>query len=299
MDMRPTRRDRLIRLLPDRILLLLGSVTLLGAVMVAGGWAIQGAEYVPGLLLESGTAMMLLVPLALLGLVLEQRLRRAEQQIRATASLLDELNTATRERLADDRHRRQELFDLARQNPTQRTVRVLLREALDMGAVASDGIRVRVPGTPLRLRFQVVDPDAVQVRVEEADGARLHEFRWDADETGSQFALGLAEALRGRYPGDEHYDPAGVLRQLLAIVQIGVEGQTGEHPHDLGPIIEIPNDQWAVCSDGLFSMQRSYSINTTRIIHSREDWPRHMSSQAWVNIDAFNEAYELARALLR
>ena len=36
-----------------------------GIILVVAGWVIEGSDYVPGLMLEAGAAMMLLVPLAL------------------------------------------------------------------------------------------------------------------------------------------------------------------------------------------------------------------------------------------
>ena len=94
---RPGRRERAVAALQDRSVLVLGSVTLVGVTLVAAGWVIKGQSYVPGLLMQLGTAMMLLVPLALLGLVLEKRLHRAEEQIRATAAQLDTLTAVTRQ----------------------------------------------------------------------------------------------------------------------------------------------------------------------------------------------------------
>lgn len=45
----------------DQSLLVLGAVTVTGIALVAVGWIIQGAAYVPGLLLQLGASMMLLV----------------------------------------------------------------------------------------------------------------------------------------------------------------------------------------------------------------------------------------------
>ncbi|WP_242907447.1 hypothetical protein [Actinomadura terrae] len=274
-------------------------MTLLGFALVIVGWIIQGSAYLPSLLLEAGASMMLVVPLALLDLLLAKRLHRAEEQIRATVSLLDMLNSATRTMLAEGRQRRNELLDAARQNPVQAMVRILLQEAQEVGAVVPEGVRVQVPGTTLRLRFCMVENDAVRIYLEEAEGARLRDFRWEADETGTDFSTRLASILQDRYPGDSNFNPSGVLQRLLTVIQIGLEGRTGEHPYDFGPVIEIPNEQWLISSDGLFSLQRNYNIPTSRILHSSEDWPRHMRSQGWVDMDAFTEVYELASALYR
>src|SRR5947209_2501782 len=79
----------------ERNFLVLGSVTVVGIALVGAGWSIQGTSYVPGLLMQLGTSMMLLVPLALLGFMLEDRIRHAEEQLRTTAARLDTLTAVT------------------------------------------------------------------------------------------------------------------------------------------------------------------------------------------------------------
>lgn len=296
---RSGRRDRMVAAVQDRSVLALGAVTLVGVSLVAAGWFIQGRAYVPGLLMQLGTSMMLLVPLALLGFVLENRMRRAEEQIRATAAQLDTLTAVTRQRLSEHQRQRDELFGAARRDPAQGMIRVLLGEALEIGAIASAGARVQLPGTVLRLRFRP-DDTAVLAQLEEMDGTILGSVPWQASETAAIFAERLADALGAldRYPGGSRFDPSAVLQRLLKLVQLGIEARTGERAHDLGPLIEIPNEQWAISSDGLFSLQRRYHIPAERIVGSREDWPRYMRTQAWVDIPAFEEAYALARQLL-
>jgi hypothetical protein len=297
---RTGRRDRAVGAIQDRSILVLGSVTFVGAALVAVGWVIQGRAYVPGLLLHLGTAMMLLVPLALLGFVLERRLRRAEEQIRATAAQLDTLTAVTRQRLSEHQRQRDELFGAAKRDPAQGMIRVLLGEAVEMGAIVAPGVRVQLPGSSLRLRFRPEDTDVV-AQVEEMEGKALGSVPWRDGEAAGIFAERLAAHLKAldRYPGDSGFDPSAVLQQLLKLVQLGVEARTGERSHDLGPLIEIPNEQWAISSDGLFSLQRPYHILAQRIVGSHEDWPRYMRTQAWVDIPAFDEAYLLARRLLQ
>ncbi len=297
---RPGRRDRAVGAIQDRSVLVLGSVTLVGVTLVAIGWVIQGQSYVPGLLMQLGTAMMLLVPLALLGFVLEQRLHRAEEQIRATAAQLDTLTAVTRQRLSEHQRQRDELFGAAKRDPAQGMIRVLLGEAVEMGAIVAPGARVQLPGSSLRLRFRPDDTDVV-AQVEELEGKALGSVPWHDGEAAGIFAERLAAHLKAldRYPGDSGFAPSTVLQQLLKLVQLGVEARTGERSHDLGPLIEIPNEQWAISSDGLFSLQRPYHILAQRIVGSHEDWPRYMRTQAWVDIPAFDEAYLLARRLLQ
>jgi hypothetical protein len=294
------RSDRVIAAIQDRSVLALGSVTIAGIALVASGWVIQGKAYVPGLLMQLGTAMMLLVPLALLGFMLENRMRQAEEEIRATAAQLDSLTAVTRQRLAEHQRQREELLDAAQRDPTQGTVLVLLKEAEEIGAVVPSGARVALPGSSLRLRFRPDGTDVV-AQVEEAGGRVLGTVPWHATESAAAFARRVAQDLRTRdgYPGDRGFDPSAVLRELLKVIRIAIEARSGERPHDLGPLIELPNDQWAISSDGLFSLQRPYHIPAQRLIGSHENWPTYMRTQAWVDAPAFEEAYLLARQLLR
>jgi hypothetical protein len=284
----------------DRSVVALGSVTVVGAALVAAGWAIQGRAYVPGLLMQLGTSMMLLVPLALLGFMLDKRMRRAEEQIRATAAHLDALTAVTRQQFSEHRQQRAEMFDAAMQDPAQDMIHALLSEAVEIGAIDPAGARVQMPENSLRLRFYPEATDIV-ARVEEPDGAILGTVPWHAAEAAKTFAERLATTLRsmGRYSGDRIFDPTAVFQQLLKLLRLGIESRTGERPRDLGPLIEIPNEQWAVSSDGLFSLDRPYHILARQIFGSHEDWPRHMRTMPWVDPAAFDEAYFLGRQLLR
>lgn len=298
-SLRETNKGKARSLLSDRSFLVLGFVTVTGVALVAAGWMIQGESYVPGLLQQFGSSLMLLVPLALLGFMLEGRLRRTEEQLRATAEQLDTLTVVTRERLAESRRRQDQVFDQARRAPSRAPVLELLADAARIGAIDPAGIRVRVPATSLRLRFRPSDAD-ILVRIEESDGTALGEVDWNSHESAEDFAQELAEALRkvDRYPGDDSYDPAAVFQQLIGVLRRGVQSRVGEHAGDLEHLIEIPNEHWAICAGGLFSLQRHYHIPAYRITSGHVDWPRHMRSLGWVDEAAFTEAYALARRLL-
>ena len=297
---RASRRDHFVAVIQDRSLLVLGSVTAVGVTLVAAGWVMQGLAYVPGLLMQLGTSMMLLVPLALLGFVLERRMRRAEEQIRATAAQLDNLTAATREQLSEHRRQREELFGAAKQDPAQAKIRVLLDEAVQIGAIVPEGARVQMPGSQLRLRFRPDGTD-ILVRVEELDGSNFGAVPWHTGEEAKIFARRLVTHLQAadRYPGDTSFDPTTVLQKLLKLIQLGVESRTGERPRDLGPLIEIPNEQWAISGDGLFSLQRPYRIQARQLVGSAQGWPQYMRTQGWVDAQAFDEAYLLAQHLLQ
>lgn len=293
------KHRRWATIIKERTVLVLGSVTAAGLALVALGWSIQGSSYLPGLFMQLGTSMMLLVPLALLGLMLEDRIRHTEEELRATAARLETLTAVTREGLAAGRQQRDTLYERAKRTPQQDMVRALINDATEIGAIDPLGARVLVPGTSLRLRFRQQD-NSIQVQVEELDGSAVAHLAWNEGESPETFAQHLAKQLRiiNRYPGDAYYDPTTILRQLLETVHLGVRARTGEHFDDLGHLIEVPNDHWAVSSEGLYSLQHHYHIPTQSLISSHDDWPRHMRTMAWVDTTAFEEAYHLACRLL-
>jgi hypothetical protein len=293
------KRDLRWATVRDRSFLLLSLVTLLGIALVAIGWVLQGPSYLPGLLQQLGSSLMLLVPLAVLGFVLEGRLQRTEEQLRATVEQLGTLTAVTRERLAEMRVQQDQMFDQARQAPSRNVILELLADATRIGAIDGAGLRVRVPASTVRLRFRPGGAD-ILVAVEEENGAVLGKADWNADESAERFAAELAGVLRklDRFPGDARYDPTAVFQRLLEILQLGMQARAGEYPNDLEYLIEVPNEHWAICAGGLFSLQRHYRIPVDRITSGLEDWPRHMRSLGWVDSASFEEAYSLARRLL-
>jgi hypothetical protein len=283
----------------DRVFLVLGAVTVSGVALIAIGWIIQGKAYVPGLLQQLGSSLMLLVPLALLGFMLEGRLRRAEQQLRATAEQLDSLTEVTRERLAAASRQQDQMFDEAKRAPNRDTIHALLAHAARIGAIDDGGVRVRVPETGLRVRF-LARGDDIAGAVEDADGTALGQVQWNSAETVDSFTRELAAVLRklGKYPGDRNYDPGRIFQRLLETLQLGVRSAGGEHPRQLGHLIEVPNEHWAISAEGLYSLDQHYDIAAERITGAHVDWQRHMRTLGWVDQAAFDEAYALARSLL-
>ncbi|MFI9554939.1 hypothetical protein [Nonomuraea endophytica] len=298
----PTRQERVLKAVRDRSVQVLTWVTLCGVIFVGTGWIMDGAAYVPGLLLELGVSLMLLVPLALLGLMLEKRLRKTEEHIRDATARLDALSAVTRERLIEHRRQRADLYQDAERNPTQALLRELLQDAIAVGAVAREGPRVRIAGTTLRLRLRMQAPDqnTLEAIVEEAGGgARKHLF-WPEDESAEGFAERLAEILRTDhlYPGDQAYDPSDLLLRFVELLHTAVEARTGESEHDLGTVLEIPNTQWVVSREGLYCLDRHYHIPVARLT-GFTDWPTHMAGQEWADRTRFGEAFRLARSLLK
>jgi plasmid stabilization system protein ParE len=299
----------------DRHTVLPVAATLLGVVMVVAGWVIQGEEYIPGMLQQFGSALVMLMPLLFLGRLLEVRMRRTEERTRsistdlarirsdvsATAAKIDALNAMTREDIERLDKRREEMFADAERTPAQDNVAQILSDAKIVGAIAAEGVRVRVPDSHTWLRFRApasaADTAHLSVVLEHADARPFAHLSWHAGEPAETLAMRIASELTPIQQGLSE-DGVSFARQLIRTVHTAVAARLGESPFDLGSVIELPNDQWAISTDGLHCTERLYHISVVRLLDQREDWPRHMRTKDWVRQKQFAEAYELALHLL-
>jgi hypothetical protein len=282
------------------------AATAAGVAMIGWGWLLAGRDYLPDLLLQLGSSLVLLVPLVLLGWMLEARMRRTEDQAHDIASGLaeirsqvDDLGEATRSLIRSEHADWQDAIEKARRAPDQEAIAGLLRDAAALSAVASTGVRAGVPRTDLRLRF-VPGPDVeLRLVLEQANGTRVSELTWRPDEPFHAVARWVADVLMARdaYPGDDGYDSGRPLMDLLDVIEVGVAARTGRLPHPLGPLIELPNPQWAVASDGLHCRERKYHIPAERLLDTAEDWRGHMLGKSWVDQTSFLQAYDLTLAI--
>ncbi|TCO57949.1 hypothetical protein EV192_10511 [Actinocrispum wychmicini] len=220
--------------------------TAFGLVMVIWGWILQGAEYLPNLLLQVGSSLMLAVPLLALGRTTERRVRRTEQHLADVRDRLDNLDEITSERLVDRHRQRELLLRAAEAEPTSERLQVLLREASFIGAVDPNGVRVRLPETARWLRFAEADR-LVRITEERRDGTPGDTVRWRGDD--SVKAIATALRLRSR-------EVESAARELVRTLRMALSARTGDSGLRLGPVIEVSNKQWAISTDGLHCVQR-------------------------------------------
>lgn len=301
------RRRDIRRFVRDRGVVLPVAATMAGVAMIGWGWLIRGREYLPDLALQLGSSLVLLVPLVLLGWMLEARMRRTEDQAHDIASGLaemrsqvDDIGEATRSFIRSERADWDDAIEKARRAPDQETITGLLRDAALLSAVASAGVRVQVPRTDLRLRFVPGPAAELPLLLEQTSGTRISDLTWSPGEPFHAVARSMAEVLVARYayPGDDGYDSSALLTDLLDVIEVGVAARTGRPPHALGPLIELPNAQWAIASDGLHCRERRYHIPAERLLDTAEDWRGHMLAKSWVDRTSFLQAYELALAIV-
>jgi len=92
-----------------------------------------------------------------------------------------------------------------------------------------------------------------------------------------------------------------MFRQLLETLRLAIEGRTGASgtpsASDLGPVIELPNKDWVIETDGMHSLHNFYYISDGQALADETDWRGHMSDKTWVNPETFDEAFTTAVAL--
>ncbi|MBT2383920.1 hypothetical protein [Streptomyces sp. ISL-11] len=315
---------------PPKDIALLTLATLGGLALVVWGWLMQGDEYTPGLLLQFGSSLVLIVPLLVLGRVLERRLQSTQDalssdladiqaQMRATRARLDTLGETSRNGLLDRHRRRELLLHDAERAPTAERLAALLREAAGLQAVDDGGVRTRLPDSDLWLRLDLrrtTAPNSAQpgrgadetlyMTLEDRGGAPVSGTAWARDEEASAAARRLTARRTGTVPGTASAGTAaaalrdidGLLRLLVTTLRTAIAARTGQGQQDLGRLIELPNEQWAISADGLWCRQRYFHIRTEQLLDSRQDWRRYALAKPWVGREHFLDAYRTAHALL-
>lgn len=351
----PGRPSWTSRLRPPKDIVVLTLATVGGLALVVWGWLMQGSEYTPGLLLQFGSSLVLIVPLIVLGRVLERRMQRTQDalssdladiqaQMRAARARLDTLGETSRDGLLDRHRRRELLLREAERTPTAERLAALLHEAAGLQAVDDGGVRTRLPGSDLWLRLDLrrtaapaqnqpsqpnqpnqrnqqnrpnqqsqqnqVQPgrsgdETLRLTLEDRGGTAVAATAWARDEQASAAARRLTARRAGAVPGTASAGAAaglrdidGLLRLLVATLRTAIAARTGQEQQDLGRLIELPNEQWAISADGLWCRQRYFHIRTEQLLDARQDWRRYALAKSWVDREHFLDAYRTAHALL-
>jgi hypothetical protein len=82
-------------------------------------------------------------------------------------------------------------------------------------------------------------------------------------------------------------------------IRLGLERRDAASGRGLGPLVELANDQWAIATDGMYSLDRHYHIPANRLTDISEDWDSHMTGKPWVDPGKFGDAYRTAVELYR
>lgn len=295
-------------------------------------WASQTSTWESGVLVQFGSTLLLFVPLVIVGHGIETRIdavRRQQDQIstrqeqtasdvtrlagevaQAQADLRltrEQLSTVVRERIAARKNRDSALFKAAGEAPAQADVLNSLLRAQEIGIIPDQGCRVDLI-SDCYLRFKPEwqssnpiirenqDPDVIELTLEQLDAKALSRIEWDAESTASDIAVRIAEEMQasGVYSGDALYDAGKIFANLSAILSFGHHSSTSGKVRPVRHIIQLCPPQWAVCDDGVYSMDQPYQIAAWRL---NEDWHSHMSEKPWVDMTSLDEALTACRAL--
>ena len=306
----------------------------LGACTIFVGSLVRG-DYAPQVWLDIGAALVLFGPLYWAQSMLEREGRRQEQHTRSsveqlsneleairqqTTASLDDLRQVTLENARERRRTDEDAFRRFEEAPTFQSAVDLLDRARELGAVSGRGVRVRLPATTFRLRFPLTtrhengSVPVLDVGIEEEDGTLPHDpaapsialrgqqpVPWSAQTSADAWAASVAPELQklNRYPGDDLFDPAGALRQLTALLRVGVEARTrpptAATPR-LRPIIEMPNDEWVITEDGLQSPTSEAGFTVKELFSDRAE-ATALAQLAEERAAKPREAWRVARSL--
>jgi hypothetical protein len=311
----------------------------LGASLMIVGSLVDG-DYARGVWLDLGAAVALFGPLYGLQWMLEKgmtEVRREAQETRSsveqlsheieairqqTAASLDDLRNVTLESVQQRRRTDEDAFRRFKEGPTFDNVAALIHRARELGAISDRGVRVRLPDTTFRLRFPLPgrpdngDSPLLEVGLEEEDGTLPHDatapriavrgqrpIRWSAAQSASEWAASVAPELQrlNRYPGDEDFNPAGALEQLMGVLRLAIEARTRPPSASapmprLKPIIEMPNDEWVITEDGLQSLT-SEDAFTVRELYDPTSAEAALAGLPAERAEKLREAWRLAQSL--
>lgn len=299
-----------------------GAVALVGGMVLYLGWRIGG--YATGVLQNVGVALVLFPLLVLAERTFEKLLTRTVEAVRAdvderveeirqeVAAALDQLGEATQTRLHQGRDADEQALQRFTDTPNVANLLDLYKRATNLAAISLHGVRVRIPGTDLRLRFRAVELragvptpgvetslSAFWVDVQKADGTKAWPMVWQADQPADMFATKLAEELsrRRQYPGDEVFDAGDMFRQLRDTLALGIRARTGAARLDqqVGPVLEILPNGLVISDEGLFHVGDHGQVGgfSIKILEASDASP---AADKWPQ--DVKEAWSLARAVL-
>jgi regulator of replication initiation timing len=309
-----------------------------GALMIFVGSLARG-DYAPQVWVQLGSTVVLFGPLYWLQWIFERGVTEVRQEAQETrssvqqlsheieairqqaVSSLDDLRDVALENVQQRRQTDEDAFRRFKDEPTFNSITGLIHRAWELGAISDRGVRVRLPGTTLRLRFPLPGrPDngsspVLGVGLEEEDATLPHDatapdavvrgqlpVQWSPAQSAGDWAASLAPQLQrlNRYPGDEQFDPAGALEQLMRLLRLAIEARTRPSASPsaprLKPVIEMPNDEWVITEDGLQSLS-SETAFTVRELFDATSAEKALSHLETKDAAKLGEAWRVAQRL--
>lgn len=293
----------------------LAAATLLGVGAVIVGGLVSGEGYISNLLLQVGSSLVLLIPLVLLGRVIEDRIKEADTRTREvsqqiadvahdvqqTADQVDAIGRLTRERLREAQSDLDDQLLMAEVDPSQHNIAVVLAAATDARALSPAGLRFRLgPLTDHWLRFSLDGSrSATLLTVESRDTALATRIVWHNSTPAQALFATLTSEMRTFEVGVEEIDSSAILRRLIGDIKVALSRVEHGDVQRWGPLIEIVGANWAVATGGLCRLDRHFGIPANRLLNAREDWRAYVLRNSWADADESTEALRTAVAVYR
>lgn len=293
------------------------------ALLAAGvGLAILAAAYVvedgssrawwSGVLVNGGTAVVLLGPLWFLTERLGRRIEGVRQETatrvgdltarvetfeRDVDRRLDDVAAAVTRRLADERARDASALDDLGEEMTRGVLVDALSRARDLGVISERrGPRVAVAdGASVYLRFDYSSPDAdpwgagdrVEVCIEQHDGTVVERVEWTAESDATDILVRLGRAVL-RVTTRIDLDVAWCMTRLQDTLQVAWQSE------QLRPILQLCPPQWVVTENGASAYGQSSEYAYTVLKNRIQELYNHVLSKPWVDRDSFDDACAVA-----
>lgn len=300
-----------------------------GFTLLALGWLSSG--YWQSVLIEFGSTVLLLVPLFGAERLLERLATEVAGVEGRTAAVVEQQTSALRSELEGVRRdvaatnlRLDEIAEestrrlrAAAQSTKDATARLglspswndlfdLMSEATRIDAISTSGVRAVLSGTGERMSIyqefdeQSSEPQLVGLgwAIEHASGERLEAHAWSNDQAFGDVFVGIGEALQrlGLYPGHKAFDPGGSFGEIVRAAEVALGSRREGPVRDLGPVVEVVGDQWAVTEHGLECLTHRYTLQGQQLRADDQSSRTHVLEKKWVNADDFDDAFGVACA---
>lgn len=194
----------------------------------------------------------------------------------------------------------QKNFNDFEKNPTHENLIKILKRALALNGISEEGVRIPIRYTNTFLRFSCRNENNdISLFIENSSCKSLAKIDWRDDESTINILKELIVSLQriGEYPSLESFDPENLFQEIINTLKRAIDFKSGlyTYPRDIGPVIQIPSENWVITTFGLEAIEPSYFIAANTLGES--DWPSHMREKTWVDFDDFYEAFLLARAV--
>jgi hypothetical protein len=249
-----------------------------GGSLIIVGWLWDPDGYGGAVLLEVGAAILLVVPLVFVERILERRIEETEertaesvgevrteleavrQEVEDAKMRLDDISAVVPERLRQaDESLRTRIAEL-RASVSFDSVRQMLREAGARRAISKDGVRVGIPGTEDRIRFETGsvrghdgrDEPRIWVRLESLEGTQKAVHVWNESEDPATAWEALVRASQRAGVYETAIENVGaVFPRLAETLELAVDVRSGPLNPEVGPIREQLAGKWVLTDNGL------------------------------------------------